>query len=387
MVMDQTTDPNGQTLHRLTRLYEPPEFVKVATQEQISGKGLDLPPESFGDPRTRQFPTHSPAATVASAMYLLEAEPHLGKTAAVIRERIDRSAEYFGVAGAVKSLRDKHAAQRPSSVDDLADGDFAYVALYENGAKERALPLRNPSEVKAATDWLRQWRNEFEYEDRRTIAERILRKAASVSGIDADDEQWLYKQAGFACGSGEKAAEALFKRAQSLRILRQGLEDQEQLTKVALQLSENPGMAHDPKTMQKVAGIIDAADRQYRLVGLGDPEDLFEFTVKEAQDYLDDTVEMINGTTYKKADLARIDLAGVRDLLGNQFADQVSTAGLFLDTEKLAEQMRILPRNDANLFDRLAEAVSITPIEKLASAPTPVENDVFGAALAALHNA
>lgn len=384
MVMDQTTDPNGQTLHRLTRLLEPPEFVKVATHEQITGKGRVLPPESFADPRTLQFPTHTPAATVVSAMYLLEAEPGLGKTAEAVRRRVDKAAEYFGVKGHVDQIREKAAAQRPAGTDALPDSDFAFVALYESGAKERHLPLRNAAEVKAASAWLAQWRGEFTYDDRRTIAEKILRKAAALGGLSDAEEQVLYKQAGFACGSGEKAAEAVFRRAEALRTLRRNLDDQEALTKLALQLAEDPRIAHDPVAMQKIASILDTTDREYGLAGLGEPEDLFEFTVKEAQDYLADTVELTSGSTYKKADLADLDLGTLRDVLGDGFADRVSTAGLFLDVGKLAEELRTLPRGDAALFDRLAKAAEVAPVVKVAAAQ---DNDQFGAALAALHQA
>lgn len=382
MVMDQTTDPNGQTLHRLTRLYEPPEFVKVATHEQITGMGRDLPPESFADPRTMQFPTHTPAAVVTSAMYLLEAAPGLGKLAEAVRQRVDRAAEYFGVKGHVDRIREKAAAATAVGADPVDDADYAFVAVYEGGAKDRHLPLRNAAEVKAAAAWLGQWKGEFVYDDRRTIAEKILRKAAALGGLEPAEEQALFKQAGWACGSGEKAAEAVFARAHALRVLRKDLDDQEKLAELAVTLAENPQIAHDPAAMQKVASILDETDRQYGLAGLGAPEDLFEFTVKEAEDFLGETVELVTGSIYKKADLADVDLAGLRDVLGDAFAERVSTAGLFLDVEKLAEEARTLPRGDAALFDRLAAQAEIAPLEKVAAAQ---DNDLFGAALAALH--
>ena len=147
MVMDQTTDPNGQTLHRLTRPYEPPEFVKVATHEQITGMGRDLPPESFADPRTMQFPTHTPAAVVTSAMYLLEAEPGLGKLAEIVRQRVDRAAEYFGVKGHVDKIREKAAAaladaEKPARTpEDEAKHALIAAALERAKAqKEQAHP-------------------------------------------------------------------------------------------------------------------------------------------------------------------------------------------------------------------------------------------------------
>jgi hypothetical protein len=39
-----------------------------------------------------------------------------------------------------------------------------------------------------------------------------------------------------------------------------------------------------------------------------------------------------------------------------------------VDAEKLAEELRTLPRGDARLFERLADSVQITPFGKQATA-------------------
>jgi hypothetical protein len=59
---------------------------------------------------------------------------------------------------------------------------------------------------------------------------------------------------------------------------------------------------------------------------------------------------------------------GLRDILGEEFVNRVSTGGLMLDTEKLAEELRTLPRVDAKLFERLADSASVKPFGKEASA-------------------
>ena len=41
------------------------------------------------------------------------------------------------------------------------------------------------------------------------------------------------------------------------------------------------------------------------------------------------------------------------------FAERVSSGGLFVDAEKLAEELVTLPRNDANLFDRLVDGLGV----------------------------
>lgn len=386
-VMDQTTDPNGQTLHKLTRLYDPPAFVKAASHDVIAGKSHgELPPNAYGDPRTSQFPIDAPASTYVSMMYFLDARPGLGKLAAAVEQRIDDAARYFGIEGHTKELKVKHAAFQKHDLAQLADSDFGAIITYPGGKVERHLPLRNAGEVKAAFDFLGQWGKDFVYDDRRVISERVLRKAASLGGLSDAEEQKLTKMAGWGVGSAENAAQALFKRARALRTLGRNLPLQEALATTAQACLEDPSAFHAPTIMQKVASYIDKVDREEGLqaANLGEPDDLFQFTVKEAGDFRDGHVQLTTGTVYKKADLRQIDLSDVRDVMGGQFAELVSAGGLMLDVEKLAEQLATLPRGDAQLFDKLAEAVQVTPLVKKAANDGAVNR--FYDALTALHN-
>jgi hypothetical protein len=70
---------------------------------------------------------------------------------------------------------------------------------------------------------------------------------------------------------------------------------------------------------------------------------------------------------YKKAELESIKLDEIKDLFGNEFADRVSSGGLFVDSEKLAEELATLPRGDAGLFDKLVDGLGIKTAYKQAS--------------------
>ena len=123
-------------------------------------------------------------------------------------------------------------------------------------------------------------------------------------------------------------------------------------------------------SMTKIASLIDKIDREYRLqriTSIGKPEDLFQFTVKQASDFASDSVQLTTGSFYKKSDLEALPVDGLRDILGSEFVDRVSSGGLMLDTEKLAEELRTLPRGDARMFERLAEAANVKPFGKEAS--------------------
>jgi len=155
-----------------------------------------------------------------------------------------------------------------------------------------------------------------------------------------------------------------------LRRLGKDLNVQSTLAKTAEALLVNKEYAHDMGSMTKIATLIDKIDREYKLqkiTSIGKPEDLFQFTVKQASDFASDSVQLTTGSFYKKSDLENLPVDGLKDILGNDFVERVSTGGLMLDTEKLAEELRTLPRGDARLFERLAEASNVKPFGKEAA--------------------
>jgi hypothetical protein len=54
--------------------------------------------------------------------------------------------------------------------------------------------------------------------------------------------------------------------------------------------------------------------------------------------------------------------------MGSDLADEISTGGVLVDREKLAEILPTLPRGDAELFERMLDKNGITPFAKEAAA-------------------
>jgi hypothetical protein len=367
---DQSGDVNGQALHRLVKLYGAPDFVKAASSDAINYTSEDKNPNAFADAASLSFPCHTAPATYVSMLYLLDNENSLGKKASHIKDRIVKAAEYFGIKGHISKLVEKHAAASSVDLNKLGDDKFAYVVVYDNGVKERHLPIRNSSEVKAASAYLQKYRDEFVYSDRVKMAQRIL-KSGMLDQLEETDKTYLFKQAGAALGSAKNAANMLFKRAVALRRLGKDLNLQQGLAKAAEACLHNISFTHTMAGMQKIATLIDNVDREFKLQkmsSLGKPEDLFSFTVKQASEVANDSVQLTTGSIYKKSDLSALPSEGLRDILGEDFINRVSTGGLMVDTEKLAEELRTLPRGDAKLFERLAESASVRPFAKEASA-------------------
>jgi hypothetical protein len=367
--LDQQGDANGQTLHKLITLYGAPDFVKSASSTVINYTAEEKNPTVFADTTSLSFPCHTAPATYVSMLYLLDGQDKLGKQANHIKQRIVKAAEYFGIKKDIDQLLEKHANLSKVSLDSLPDTDFAYVIAYDNGAKDRHLPLRNEHEVKAACVYLKKYRDEFVYSDRVKMAQKIL-KSGKLDLVESDDLTYLYKQAGAALGTAKNAANMLFKRAVALRRLGKDLDTQEMLAKAAEACLNNKTYVHTMEGMSKVANLIDKVDREFKLQNitvLGKPEDLFSFTVKEANDFSNDSVQLTTGSIYKKSDLAGLSADELKDVLGSDFVDRVTAGGMMLDTEKLAEELKTLPRGDARMFERLADAAKVKPFGKEAS--------------------
>jgi len=271
-------------------------------------------------------------------LYCLENQGQLGKKASHIQGRIVKAAEYFGIKKHIDSLLEKHAQIHSVSLDALPDDIFAFVVEYEN------------------------------YYDRVKIAERILKKG-DISEISSEDQDYLYKQAGAAVGTAKKAARMLLDRAMCLKTLGKDIDLQAGLAKAAQACLQDKNSVHSISGMRKIASIIDRVDRDYKLSKfetLGNAEDLFVFTIKQASEFAEDHVQLTSGSVYKKADLEKISADAIKDLLGDSFLDRVSAGGLILDAEKFAEELRTLPRRDAQLFDKLAESARLSPVVKQA---------------------
>jgi hypothetical protein len=345
----------------MTKLYDVPEFVKSASAAAITGQGSELPPNVYGDTRNLKFPCHSSPATYVSMAYFLDQEKSLGKVASAIKDRILRAADYFGIRADVDSLVEKHASQQSHTENDLSDSDFAMVVKFENGTKNRSYPLRNHEEVKAAAEWVEKYASDLNFHDRKVIASKILEKSAEFA-VRLPNEDTINKLAANGLVSRTKAASMLFDRAKALKIIKKDPEIQEMLAKTAQHV-----LSSTFADMDKAASIIEAVDKQYKFKSLGSASDLYSLSIKQASKLVNDHVQLTNGSVYEKSALESIKLDELKDVFGNSFADRVSSGGLFVDAEKLAEELATLPRNDANLFDRLVDGLGVKTAYKQAS--------------------
>lgn len=363
-ILDHTQDISGTETHRLTSLHEPPEFVKEADHTRLHGDPEMLPAHVYGDQTTRTWPVHSAPATWMSALFFFDKKAELDpKKAEVVERRILDAAKFFNIGPQVDELKTKIGQSLAHDLSKVGDDDFALVWETENG-KDRHYPLRNAEEVKMAEAWFDKFRDEFLWPDRRRIAEKIHEKAAQY-GVGLQNPEMIEKTAGLGhCPTGEIAD---MMESRGAMCCRTHPELADEMRKLATIVRDNGLDFRDSATREKIATVIDQFDRETKLNrmygegGLERPEEvMFKLTSKHASEFVNEHVQMTSGTIYEKSAFDGIPLTHIKDWLGDDFADAVSAGGLYADPEKIADIAATLPRPDAEVFDRMANAGGIS---------------------------
>lgn len=370
-VLDQVDDKSRRDFHMLAQLYPLPEYVKTASEKQVC-EPEGLPSTAYADVRGRKFPCHTKAATLVSAMFFIEKKGEMDpKIAKFVGDRLNMYAKHWGIEPDILAIKEKYANLRKTGTADLPDSAFAWVWA-GNGEKERRYPLRNATEVKAAAHWLRQYRDQLHYEDRQRIAEKILDKAAEFGAAFADDlDELLEKTAGRGVYDPEKVASMIRDRVKIGHKVPENVRNG--MLKMAGEIESNPMLAEDPTSSIELCKTVDQFDREYKIVGkyaaqIPRPEDvIFAGTIKSAEHFVKNACCMVTGSIYDKSQFSSLSPSAVRNVLGNDIAQAVTT-GIRIDPEKMAEVAATLPAPDAETFDRLMSEVGQPPFRKDATA-------------------
>jgi hypothetical protein len=359
-VLDQSRDLDGRELYRLTHLYQAPDWVKSASVTEICGN--EIPDHMYADSSTHLYPLHTKAATWASAAFFADKQAHLSHgRAELVRDRILKAASFLGIRADVETLFKRAEELGRHSDSSLPDEAFAYIGVGPNGQRERRLRLINSLEVKAAAEWLHRYRDQLEFPERKKIAEKVLQKAAEFGASVGELDEFLERSAGFGGCSCREAVAAVQQRAKLARARHPDAADA--LEKLAAHLAAVPEETRQLPTLQKLAHTLEIADRMLNVAYDGPvrrPEDiLFSITRKAASTFTATHIPMPSGAVYHQDDLSRLRVQQVREHLGDEVADNITSDGLTVDPEKLAEILPTMTRGDAEIFDRMARAAGV----------------------------
>lgn len=388
MILDQSKDLNGQQIYRLVKLFEPPDFVKQASIEKICGPANGLHDNAlYAHSSKRAFPCHSKAATWVSMAFFLDTKDSLNPfEVTMVEKRLDKFAGYHGIQHLTDALKQQHLQLVKSASPVDSPNDYALITEMVDGSKKYHYPLRNALEVKTAAAYLQNYRDHFGYRDRQAMARKILDKTVEFGAALGDDlHDFVEKQAGVGLCSAEDASKLLWERITLLNATTHSNTDLLlEMTKAAKAILETPDQTTQPDNLEELAEFVDRLDEGLRLKSaygqlLSRPEEvLFAVTKRAASKMASSICELNTGSVFNLQDMDKLSLCEIRDVLGDNFADAVSSDGVFIDREKLADVMKTMPRPDAEMFERLVSKRGIQPCLKEASfAPTfkPTEEE------------
>ena len=376
LVLDHIADRSGVELHRLFKLYDIPDFVKSASEDTL--RPGPLPDSVYADPRTKDklYPCQDGPSTYLSCLFFEEkqAEFKSPRDREMIRERLDKMAEYWGITDSVEQMRARHVELNKNATDMLPDSDFAMVRVFDNGTKERHWRIKNAKEVRAAAEALFKHRDLLPWSDRHTISKKILEKAAQYGASLGKHEVFIERQAGRGVCNPDDVINMLHIRAK----LANDSNHRQMIMKLAKTIDNKPSSALTPDMLIKLAETVDTMDRASGLIKDGvakytdvirRPEDvIFSATYKEVAAGASTTCALTTGSIYDKTHFSKISMDDLANLFGPDIAKQVGR-GLDVDPEKMAEIAETLPRPDAELFESLLKETGIPPMaHKMASA-------------------
>jgi hypothetical protein len=386
--LDYYDDVNQQQFYMLDRLYGIPEFVKQAEFE--TGQDVrDLPATAFAEPVHRKFPCHTKAATwLAQAYFSANQGLYSKEQAGVIQDRIEKSAQYWGIQNLTHSFKKGWAKLASREMPEVSDGDHALVVDYGTH-KLRRMPMPNAISVKLAADFLYANRAKYPLQWRKSAARRILRKMSFYDGqaakgvkvagaelgitkLSYEVRNYLERAAGLGAAMPEKVAEKIAQRVFMLPERRDDL--RLKLAEVAQDIAKVDSLSNDE--LDKVAELLDEVDRStglaaYYHTSVDMPEEIcYDVLEKEAAAILDGHVVLTTGNVYPLELFRNLPIDKMAAVMGDEFADAVRNEAGDLDLEKFAEVAPTLPRPDALLLERIVSSSEGEPtrMEKVARA-------------------
>jgi len=355
-------DLSTRFIHELNQLVGLPDFVKSANLDETLHPD-DLLPHQYADQQNRTFPCHSPAATwLSCALFAEKQASYSPRQTQKIQHDLDSFVDYWAIREPVNAMLQKRAGLFKASDDHLPDSDFALVWKGDDGTKTRSCRMKTAAEVKAAAEWLLKYRDEFVFNDRQTIAVKIMEKAAEYGADLGVASVAIEKQAGMGiCNPGD-VAEALKVRAGF------GLNEElkSHMKKLAEVVATQPAAALNPGTLTKLASTLDEWDRLNKITGrysqlLPRPEDLlFGTTFTQVKAAAESAVPLQTGRVYESSAFRKLALDDLRDLFGSEI--DVVADGLDVDAEKMAEIAQTMPLGEAEMLERLLDSAGVAPL-------------------------
>lgn len=347
-------------LYRIAKLYEAPEFLKVAELEYDDSA---LKSQQFADMYGRRFPIHTKTATYISNAQFWERGVVNDKESSEVGKRLLEAANFFNIMPEVqKNILTKIAKQDIINVvEGLPDDAFAIVTETSAG-KVRLYPMINDETVKMAGDQFYAERTRLPITWRRQAA-RNLYKQAQSRNVDFDRPEvadYIERAAGRGLASADSMAGMLNDRAEEL-FKRANSEAGRKLLKLAVELKKYEPTMEVCVKVANLVGELDQTTGLHKKYGsnIALPEDTCHAVLQQhANDILSNYVQLPSGNMYARADLIKASASIIEALEGEV---NVAAKNGELDMTKMAQAAPDLAEDAGRYLELSLAAQGILP--------------------------
>lgn len=339
--MDIIHDTSNIQLCKIADLYDMPDYVKTAEAlDKESAAGL--PAELFADQVGMHFPINNRAQTWLSAAYFNENEEKMAAdVAGAAKEMILKAASIYNID---QDVRDVFACEKVAA-DDQPEVYYCYTD--ENGRHH--YPVFGPEGVKKACAHFDTHYSDYKPTVRHEIARNIIKKAQDF-GVEPSRPVMIH--GGLGLIDTAALASEIFERAKMTK----DAEAAAALGNLAslLEVMDASDLCGETEKIAEVMEAVDTLngmDRNYDHLYWSPMEAICPMTVKEAEAFVNDTLELKNHHFSLKK-LAELDATIFTDVLGEDFAGELTHEDGTLSVEKMAEILPTLPDTDKRLLEK-----------------------------------
>jgi len=337
---DHFDDRNQKQLHSFNKVIDLPGFVKEAAIAELD-EVQSTPSNCFADGVNRKYPVHTKKDTYLSRLYFTKNQ-NMYKDASLkehVKTNLDKAVTFWGLGEnyVVKEQEEKLAYHLP-------------IVNYQGDEIDRWV-LQSPRDFEKAAIQIFDNKEKFTYPQRRQLARKMLSTPfAKEAKLDPAVSEYLEKAAGYGMCTKAQTLSALTDRASLYE--RKNPEFSEKLAQLAVELMD---MEINPKTLHKVACVMDVCDKEldctrfYKQASLETPEEtLFRFTESRMGMIKTAFVTLQNG---KNIELEKV----AEDKLNTFFEEYMGEVPEGNMAEKIAI-VKSLPAPDADaLLDYIGE--------------------------------
>lgn len=339
--MDIIHDTSNIQLCKIADLYDMPDYVKTA--EALDKEAADgLPCELFADQVGMHFPINNRANTWLSAAYFNENEEKMASDVAkATKDMILKAAAIYNID---QDVRDVFSHEKTAASDEP---EVYYCYTDKNGRNH--YPVFGPEGVKRACAYFDTHYSDYEPKVRSEIAHNIVKKAQDF-GVEPSRTVMIH--GGLGLVDRAALASEILERAKMTK----DAEAAAALGNLAslLEVMDASDLCGETEKIAEVMEAVDTLngmDRHYDHLYWSPLEAICPMTIKEAEDLMNDTLELKNHSFSLKK-LAELDATIFTDVLGEDFAGELTHEDGRLSLEKMADILPTLPDTDKWLLEK-----------------------------------